>query len=413
MTDVLRASPPGERVVVIGAGHAGGTLSALLRQGGFDGDITVFGQEEHLPYHRPPLSKTFTDVQAVKWLNDPDFYGEQKITVLLGQRVVSIDRGRRTVRTSLGVDHPYDHLVLATGAEPRVLTLPGSDLRGVLTLRNLDDAQQLRAAISSHGPLAIIGGGYVGLEVASAARDRSTDVVVLERGPRILARVASEQLSSIMTSLHRDRGTLVRTDVDIAGIRGHNGSVVAVELADGSEIPCSSVLIGVGVAPREELARASGLACDEGVVVDDAARTSDPAILAIGDVTRRPVPGMLGRRRLESIPSAVEQAKQAVATIMGLPQHTPEVPWFWSDQFDLKLKMAGVIAPDSQTTLRGNPSTGQFSLFHHRDGILSAVESSNSPAEFMAGRKFISQQIRIAPDRLADAEISLRDCVLN
>ncbi|MCU1476919.1 MAG: Ferredoxin--NAD(+) reductase [Subtercola sp.] len=412
MTDVTRDSSTGARVVVVGAGHAGGTLAALLRQTGFAGSITVFGQEEHLPYHRPPLSKDFTDGQPVKWLRDPEFYTEQKISFLLGQKVVSIDRARKTVRSSLGEDHPYDHLVLATGATPRLLTLPGGDLRGVLTLRDLSDAQRLRSAIDTDGALAIIGGGFVGLEVASVARNRGTEVIVLEREARILARVASEQLSAIMTSLHRERGTQIRTDVEIAGLRGHNGAVVAVLLADGSEIACSSVLLGVGATPREELALHADILCDQGIVVDDAARTSDPAILAIGDVTRRPVPGTEGHRRLESIPSAVEQAQQAASTILGLPQIAPEVPWFWSDQFDLKLKIAGIVTPLSETTLRGDPTTGRFALFHHRDGVLSAVESSNSPAEFMAGRKYIAHHTPIAPSRLADAETSLRDCVL-
>ncbi|MCU1482560.1 MAG: Ferredoxin--NAD(+) reductase [Subtercola sp.] len=412
MTDTTRGASTAERVIVVGAGHAGGTLAALLRQGGFGGLITVFGQEEHLPYHRPPLSKYFTDGQPVKWLRDPDFYAEQKISFLLGQKVVSLDRARKTVRTGLGDEHPYDHLVLATGATPRLLTLPGGDLNGVLTLRNLTDAQHLRSAITTDGALAIIGGGFVGLEVASAARNRGTEVIVLEREARILARVASEQLSTIMTSLHRDRGTQIRTNVQIAGLRGHNGSVVAVQLADGSEIACSSVLLGVGAIPRQELALEAGLLCDQGIIVDDAARTSDPAILAIGDVTRRPVPGTEGHRRLESIPSAVEQAQQAASTILGVPQVAPEVPWFWSDQFDLKLKIAGIVAPESQATLRGDPATGRFALFHHRDGVLSAVESSNSAAEFMAGRKYITHQTPIAPLRLADAATSLRDCVL-
>ncbi|NKQ54044.1 FAD-dependent oxidoreductase [Amycolatopsis sp. K13G38] len=399
-----------DRVLIVGAGHAGATLAGLLRQAGHAGPLHVFGDEPDLPYHRPPLSKKFADGEPAQWLRPAEFYREQDIGVHVGEHVVAIDRSRRTLCTASGGSHPYDHLVLATGARPRRLTVPGADLDGVVSLRTLADARVLRACLARRGPLAIIGGGYIGLEVAAVARANGVDVTVLEREDRVLARVASPRLSQILAAHHREQGTSIRTGAAVSHVDGHGGRVRAVVLADGSEIPCEAVLVGVGAVPRDELAIAAGLHCDQGIVVDARARTSDPRVLAIGDVTRRP----LGERhvRLESIPSATEQAKQATATILGCAPVTAEVPWFWSDQFGLKLKIAGLVPPRPDTVLRGDPATGRFALFHHDGGTVTAVESANCPAEFMAGKKFIASAARIDPARLADDQVPLRDAVL-
>jgi 3-phenylpropionate/trans-cinnamate dioxygenase ferredoxin reductase component len=400
------------RAVIVGAGHAGGTFAALLRRSGFDGGIVLIGTEEHLPYHRPPLSKSFHG-EPVKWLYEAEFYAENDITIRPGETVVSIDRAAGKVRLASGTGLGYDVLVLATGVEPRRLPLPGDELEGIHTLRTLADADMLREAVNSGEPLAIVGGGYIGLEVAAAARARGMDVTVIEREDRILSRVASKKLSELLTDHHRDRGTRILTGAGTTGFICDRGRVGGIRLDDGTTVPCSTALIGAGAIPRDGLARQTGLACEGGIVVDDVARTSDPGILAIGDVTSRPVAGRPGRRmRLESIPSAVEQAKQAVAAVMGLPAVGPEVPWFWSDQFDLKIKIAGVVHGDYETVLRGDPQSGSYSLFHHDGGRLVAAETVNAPREFMAAKRVLSSRGFVDPSALANSSIDLRELSL-
>jgi 3-phenylpropionate/trans-cinnamate dioxygenase ferredoxin reductase subunit len=400
------------RVVVVGGGHAGGTLVGRLRQDGFRGEIILFGAETDLPYHRPPLSKKFTDGELAQWLRDPEFYTEQDISIRLGEQIASIDRTAKQVVSSIGHITGYDVLVLATGAEPRRLPVPGGDLDGVLTLRTLDDARAVRKTVTRQGRIAIIGGGYVGLEVAAAARAHGAQITVFEREDRVLARVASPQLSEILAAYHRERGTKIVTGAQVTELTGRDGRVRGVVQADGTREDCDLVLVGVGAVPRDELAKRAGLACAEGILVDEKAQTDDPAILAIGDVTRRPLAGSGRLTRLESIPSAVEQARQASATICGIVPAGAEVPWFWSDQFDLKLKIAGLLCRRAETVLRGDPGTGRFALFHHEGGLLTTVEAANSPAEFMAGRKFMAARTRIDPVRLADPTIPLRDSVV-
>ncbi|QTJ67300.1 FAD-dependent oxidoreductase [Rhodococcus sp. ZPP] len=406
-------SHPTPTVVIVGAGHAGGTLAGMLRQQKFDGRIVLCGDETHPPYHRPPLSKKYADDEFVQWLRPEAFYADNAIETLLGDPVVGIDRDARTATTASGSVLEYTTLVLATGAAPRTLTLPGSDLEGVLSLRTLADATLLRDAVHTGSALVIIGGGYVGLEVAASARARGCDVTVIEREDRVLARVASPELSSVLTAFHRDRGTRIITGAEVREISGTDGRVNGVALGDGTEIPCDMVLVGVGAIPNDALARESGIECLAGIVVDGSAHTSDPDVLAIGDVTYR-LHDTLGKMvRLESIPSAVEQAKQAAAVIMEAPLPPHEVPWFWSDQFDLKMKMAGMVGPDTRAVLRGNPSESSFALFHlNTDGIPVAVETVNAAAEFMAGKKFISNRTKIDPAALADPVISLREAVL-
>ncbi|MCW2918633.1 MAG: Ferredoxin--NAD(+) reductase [Actinomycetia bacterium] len=400
------------RVAVVGGGHAGGTLVGLLRQSGHRGEIMLFGDETDYPYQRPPLSKKLADGEIEQLLRPPEFYREQNITVRLGERITSIDRRGRRVYSADGTGWDYDVLVLATGARPRPLPVPGADLGGVVTLRTLTDARVLRKHFGEKRRIAIIGGGYIGLEVAAVARANGVDVTIIEREQRVLARVASTRLSDILARYHRDRSTTIVTGAQVTHVSGRSGHVCGVVLDDGAEIACDAALIGVGAAPRDELAAAAGLVCDHGIVVDGLARTSDPAVLAIGDVTRRPVAGVDGLLRLESIPSATEQAKQACAAILGTAPPSAEVPWFWSDQFDLKLKIAGVVSGARDIVLRGDPSAGRFALFHHENAVVTAVESANSPADFMAGRKLIASRRRIDPRRLADLGIPLLDTVI-
>jgi 3-phenylpropionate/trans-cinnamate dioxygenase ferredoxin reductase component len=396
------------RVVVVGSGHAAVTLAALLRQGGHRGEIVVIGEEVDLPYHRPPLSKKFAERQPEQWLRPARFYPEQGITLRLGERVSRIDLAGRRVCATDGSLHTYDVLVLATGAAPQPLPVPGCDLGGVVTLRTLDDARTLRKHLIQARRVVIVGGGYIGLEVAAAARANGVDVTIVEREHRVLARVASPELSGILASYHRERGTMIITGAQVRRLTGGAGQVRAVVLGDGTALPCDVVVVGVGAVPRDELAVAARLECDRGIVVDDRGRTSDPAVFAIGDVTRRPVTGVDGLIRLESIQSATEQARRASAVILGQQQPAAEVPWFWSDQFDLKLKIGGIVTAGRDVVCRGDSTSGHFALFHHDNGVVTAVETANAPADFMAGKSLIASGRPIDPGRLADAGLPLR-----
>ncbi|MEV4418387.1 FAD-dependent oxidoreductase [Patulibacter sp. NPDC049589] len=401
-------------VVVVGGGHGGGTLVGLLRQLGHAAPVTLVGHEADAPYHRPPLSKKFHGDELEQPLKPAPFYAEQDIALRLGAEVVAIDRDARTVRLDDGSELAYGTLVLATGAAPRRLEVPGADLAGVLSLRTLDDARALRDGLRPGRRLVIVGGGYVGLEVAAVARSQGLEVTVLEREDRVLARVASPELSSILGAHHERHGTVVETGADVASFAGdEHGAVRAVVLADGREVPCDVALVGVGAVPRDDLARAAGLACEGGILVDAETRTADPAILAIGDVTRRPLGGAGELVRMESIPSATEQAKQAAHVIVGRDVPAADVPWFWSDQFDLKLKIAGLLRGDRPAVVRGDPASGRFTLFHLDGDVVRAVESANAPAEFMAGKKLIQRGDRVDVARLADVDVKLKDVVLS
>lgn len=399
------------RVVVVGGGYGGAALVALLRQGGHRGEIVLLGDELDHPYHRPPLSKKFTGGELEQWLRPVEFYAEQKVSLRLGERVAAVDRGRRTVECESGETVAYDALVLATGSRPRPLPVAGADFPEVVSLRTLDHARELRKWVAEERRLVIVGAGYIGLEVAAVAVAGGSPVTVLEREQRVLGRVASEELSSIVHQAHRAHGVDIRTGVEVSELAGPDGTLDEVVLGSGERLLADGVLVGIGATPCLELALEAGLDCDGGLLVDGGARTSDPAVFGIGDVTSRAVPGVEGRMRLESIPSATEQAKQAVASILGRPAPEPEIPWFWSDQLNLKLKIAGVVRPGPRVVPRGDPGSGRFALFHLEDDRVTAVETSNSPAEFMAGKKFIATGVRVDPTRLADTAVALRDVV--
>lgn len=403
-----------QHVVVVGAGHAGGTFAAHLRQAGFDGAITLVGHESHLPYHRPPLSKSLASAPNLDLLRPAESYDDLRIDTLLGRTVVSVIPDARQIELDSGEALRYDTLVLATGAAPRQLDLPGSSAGGIHTLRTLEDARRLQECLHDGGRLAIVGGGYVGLEIAAAARGVGVDVALLEREDRLLARVASASFSAHLATHHRAAGTTVRTAVGVTGFREECGRVAAVTLADGDEIPCSAVLVGVGALPRDAIARAAGLECEGGIVVDESTRTSREGILAIGDVTRRPVQGAPtsdGRMRLESIPGATNQAKRAAAVVLGSPLPPEEVPWFWSDQFDLKIKIAGIVPAAPTKTVERRLPTGGYALFHCEGKRVVAAETINSPREFMAAKSLIAQGRVIDVEDLADPCADLRGVV--
>ena len=395
------------KVLIIGAGHAGGSVAAFLRQYGHEGPIVLVGEEDAPPYQRPPLSKAWlkgeADLEALL-LRPLSFYQEQGIAFRPSTVAVSVDPEAKTVAFHDGSSEPYDVLVLATGSTARKLPVPGGDHPDLLELRTLKDAERLKAVLGPGKRLAVVGGGYVGLEAAASARALGAEAVVIERAPRVLARVASETLSAFFTAQHRARGVEIITGAEVVAV-AHDG----VTLADGSAVQADAVLVGVGALACDSLARSAGLRCDDGVVVDDQARTSDPAIFAVGDMTRRPIPVHGGvSHRLESVPNALEQAKQAAAAIVGRPGPAPEVPWFWSDQYDFKLQIAGLPFDADRQVVRGDPSAGGFAVFHLNGDRVVCVEAVNAPPEFMAGKQLIGKATPVDAAKLADVSVSMK-----
>ncbi|WP_414901792.1 NAD(P)/FAD-dependent oxidoreductase [Sphingomonas flavalba] len=406
---------PDNRIAIVGAGHAGGTAAALLRQHGWTGPITLIGDEPVLPYQRPPLSKAWlkgkADAGALALKHDA-FYAERAIALKLGATVAGADAAARSLSLSTGETVAFDTLILATGARARGLGVPGHDLPGVLALRSAADAERLKTALATSGRLAVIGGGYLGLEVAASARSLGVDVVVIERAPRILARVASEPLSAFFQDYHQRRDVVFECDAEVAAFHGEDGVLRGVALADGRTIAADLALVSIGAAPNDALARALGCACDDGIIVDSRARTSVPGIYAIGDATRRPLPLYEATACVESVPSALEQARQLVADLTGAPAPAPEAPWFWSDQYDVKLQIVGLPIGVAQTYLRGDRDSGRFAIFHlDAEERVQAVEAVNAPAEFMFGRMLVADRRRVSPDRLADATIPIKQCL--
>lgn len=395
------------KVLIIGAGHAGGSVAAFLRQYGHEGPIVLAGEEGAPPYQRPPLSKAWlkgeADLEALL-LRPLRFYAEQNIDFRPSMVAVAVDLAAKTVAFHDGSSETYDILVLATGSTARKLPVPGGDLPDLLELRTMKDAERLKAVLGPGKRLAVVGGGYVGLEAAASARALGAEAVVIERALRVLARVASETLSAFFTTQHRAHGVEILTNAEVVAV-ARDG----VTLADGAVVSADAVLVGVGALACDVLARSAGLTCGDGVVVDAEARTSDPAIFAIGDMTRRPIPVHGGvHHRLESVPNALEQAKQAAAAIVGRAGPTPEVPWFWSDQYDVKLQIAGLPFDADRQVVRGDPTASGFAVFHLNGDRIVCVEAVNAPPEFMAGRQLIAKATPVDVDKLADPAVSMK-----
>ena len=399
------------KVLIIGAGHAGGSVAAFLRQYGHQGPIVLVGEEDAPPYQRPPLSKAWlkgeADLDALL-LRPETFYAEQGIDFRRSTTAVSIDPEAKNVAFHDGSSETYDVLVLATGSTARKLAVPGGDHPDLLELRTLKDAERLKAALRPGKTLAVVGGGYVGLEAAASARALGANAVVIERMDRVLARVASETLSTFFTRAHQARGVKIITDAEVVAL-ARDG----VTLAKGAVVTADAVLVGVGALACDGLPRSAGLRCDNGVVVDEQARTSDPAIFAVGDMTRRPIPVHGGvHHRLESVPNALEQAKQAAAAIVGRPGPAPEVPWFWSDQYEYTLQIAGLPFDANRQVVRGDPGAGAFAVFHLNDDRIVCVEAVNAAPEFMAGKQLIGKAAAVDVEKLSDPAVSMKAVAL-
>ena len=397
--------------VILGAGHAGGTAAALLRQNGYQGTITLIGDEPQLPYQRPPLSKGWLKGDVGEdgvQLRPASFYAESDIALRTGVTAAALRRSDKHVVLSTGEELSYDHLIIATGARARRLALPGSDLHGFLELRTIADAEAIKARLKPGFRLAIIGGGYVGLEVAASARHLGAEVALIEREDRLLARVAGRALSRFFQTYHERHGVEFYCSAHVEGFDGKDGHVVAVHMKYAPPVPCDAVLVGIGAVPNDEIAIDAGIDCAGGIVVDLEARTSDPAIFAIGDVTHRPLPLYDRMFRLESVPNALEQARQAAAAICGTAPPKHEIPWFWSDQYDLKLQIAGLPFDVDDVVVRGDPATNSFAAFHMSGQQVQAVEAVNAPPEFIVGRQLIATRREVDKGRLADLSISMK-----
>jgi 3-phenylpropionate/trans-cinnamate dioxygenase ferredoxin reductase subunit len=400
-----------DSVVVIGAGQAASQLVASLRTEGFTGAITMIGDEKHLPYQRPPLSKAYLkgEIAADRLFIKPgEFYGEAKCTLHLGRSATAVDRKARQVTLDDGTRIPYTKLVFATGSRVRKLPIPGADLPGCYYLRGIDDVDLIRPRMTPGARLAIIGAGYIGLEVAAVAVKRGLKVSVIEAMPRVLARAASPQISAFFEDEHRKAGVDLRCYVRTESI-AQTGDMLAVSTSSGI-IPADFVLVGVGILPNVELAKDAGLEIDNGIVVNQFAQTEDPDVFALGDCANLPNSfAKDGRVRLESVQNAIDQAKHAALAIVGKSKPYDEVPWFWSDQFDLKLQIAGLSTPADQIVLRGDPASRSFAAFHLQDGTVTAVEAVNAAPEYMMGRRIIAARARVAPERLADKAVPMKD----
>lgn len=399
-------------VVIIGAGQAGVQVALSLRQGGHAGGITLIGDEPHAPYQRPPLSKAYLKGEmGVEQLvlRPVEALAAQGIKLRTGGRVTGIDHAARVV-TAEGLSLSYDHLVVATGTRPRPLPLPGADLPGVLTLRRIEDADRLASALAGAKDVVIIGGGFIGLEAAATARLKGKAVTVVEAAQRVMGRAVAPAISAWFEAIHRGMGTVVLTGAGVAGIEGA-GRVASVTLADGRRVPADLVLVGIGAVPNDELAKAAGLHCPNGIATDAQGRTEDPAIWAVGDCAYAPNPYAGGPFRLESVQNAIDQAKCVAAAILGGDRPYDAVPWFWSDQGSAKLQTTGLpLSPDAHV-LRGNPDEGRFTVFHLKGGTIIAADSVNMPADHMAARRLVAARAVVAPDTLADPAIPLKSLI--
>ena len=400
-----------QRVVIIGAGQAGGQTAYSLRQGGFAGDITLIGDEPAPPYQRPPLSKAYFkgEMDAERLFLKPlDYYAEHRIELVTGEAATAIDLAAKQVSLAGGRMLSWDKLVIATGARPRKLTLPGADLNGVTELRTLADVDRLKKLAKPGAGMVVIGAGYIGLEAAAVGVQLGLKVTVLEAMQQVLSRVAGPEIGAFYTRVHRDAGTDVRLGARIAGFEGI-GSVTGVRLGEGEILPADLVLVGVGVLPDIEIAQAAGLVCGNGIVVDEAMRTSHPDVFAVGDIAWRPLVHYGREGRLESVHNAIEGGKLAAAAILGANPPPLEAPWFWSDQFDLKLQTAGLWTGADERVMRGDPADRAFAVFYLKEGRLIAVDAVNAAPEFIVGKKLVAAKAKVAPGELADKSISMKD----
>ena len=398
-------------IVIVGGGHAAGQAAASLRQEGYEGEVVIIGDEPHIPYQRPPLSKQYlSGEQGIErvYLRPEKFYASKNITVKTGVRVEQIDTVAQTLTTDGEETIAYEKLLIATGSRPRRLNIPGSDLPGIHYLRTISDVDAIRAEMAPGKKMVIVGGGYIGLEVASVGIKQELEVHVLEMEERILQRVTTPEMSTFYHELHAGRGVHVHTSTAVSGFSG-DGRVQAVlcnKENDEQAFPADLVVVGIGIIPNVELAKDAGIDCDNGIVVDDRCRTSAANVFAAGDCTNHPNPLLKRRLRLESVPNAMEQARVAASSMRGGDKSYASIPWFWSDQYELKLQMVGFSADGDTQVVRGDKAGNHFAVFYLKNGTLVAADAVNSPREFMVCKQLVGKPVDA--DKLADPETDLK-----
>lgn len=398
-----------ETTVVIGGGQSAFAFCAKLRELGYPGHVVVFGEERHGPYQRPPLSKAYllgeTTSERLQF-RTPAFYADSRIELRLSTRVASLSRADRLVVLSDGEAVPYDHVVIATGARPRRLPeAAGGTLEGVHYMRTLEDADRLSLECRQGCRLLIVGGGYIGLEAAAVARKLDATVTLIEAAPRILQRVAAAETADYFRALHRAHGVDIREGVGLDKLLDQDGRVTGALLTDGTTLPVDVVIVGIGVLPNQELAADAGLLCDNGIVVDAFCRTADPRVMAIGDCAR--IPHDNGLIRLESVGHAIDHGQAAAAILAGGSVAYRPKPWFWSDQFGVKLQIAGLSTGYDRIVVRGE-APGPVSHWYFADGRLLAVDAMNDPRTYMLAKKLIEDGRPVSADNIADPSVDLK-----
>lgn len=397
--------------VIIGGGHGGSQAAASLRAEGYAGKVTLITAEADLPYQRPPLSKTYLKEpeRGLQELRPAAFYTQHDVDLRLATTVTAIDPSGGAVRLSDGSFVPFDHLVLAMGARPRVPRIPGTGLSGVFYLRDAADVRAMHERFKSAESVVVIGGGFIGLELAGTARALGRTVTVVEAADRLMGRAVAPEISSHFLDLHRGWGTTVLLNAPAKAILGGNGEVAGVQAGDGPTIEADLVVIGIGVVPNVELASAIGIACDDGIVVGEDLGTSMPGVYAIGDCASFVEPSVGKRMRLESVQNAVDQGKAVAKTIAGKGAPYHSVPWFWSDQGDVKLQMVGLADRATKRVVRGKPSDGAFSIFQFDGDRLVEIDSVNRPGDHMLGRRVLESGMNLpTPEQAADESFDLK-----
>lgn len=398
-------------VVIVGAGHGGVQCAASLREEKYAGPIVLVCDEPHWPYQRPPLSKAYLKGTATRdslALRGPAYFAEQTIDTRFGDRALRIDRAAKTVHLASGHVQPYAHLVLATGARARPAPFAGTDLADVFALRNLDDADRLRARFHEAKSIVVVGAGFIGLEFAATAALSGKPVTVIEAAPRVMGRAVSPPLSRFFADAHQAFGATLLTHTLVSGLEGSGGRVTGVTLGDGTTLPADLVVVGIGVLAEDALAHDCGLECRDGIIVDDRMRTSDPDISALGDCASFTSLWAGGMARLESVQNATDQARVVAKRLAGHDMAYAALPWFWSDQGDLKLQIAGLLRDADLFVMRGDPATRAFSIFAFAGPTLRAVESVNRGGEHMAARRIIAENRALTAEQAADPGFDLK-----
>jgi len=397
--------------VIVGTGQAGFQTAASLRAEGYAEPITLIGEESQIPYQRPPLSKGFAlgqqDFESIE-LRPEKFYQDHQINLIAGKRVTQIDRSARYVKLESGEKFPYDKLVLAVGSRNRRLNVKGAELGGIVYLRSLEEAVVIRDRLKSANAVVVIGGGFIGLELAAVARTMGKAVTVVEALPRLMSRAVAPMISEFFRELHTNKGITVICGATVTAIEGTDGNARSVVLSDGSRWPADLIIAGVGVLPNVELAQTTGLTAANGIAIDESLQTDDRNIFAVGDCAEFPCAFASTRIRLESVQNAADQAQHVAATIADKRTAYRALPWFWTDQFHVKLQMAGISHGHDRVVTRGSPASGKLSIFYFKGERLIAIDSINRPLDHMMGRKLISANVPLTPEQAADESFDLR-----